>query len=124
MPKEYSAFAGGRMASLAQVSLLGLAAVCFASGGYFMKLSAGLTQPAPTLAVFGLFLLGAALQTLGMRHAALSSAYIVVLGLEAVAALVLGRWWLGEPLGGLKLAGVALVVAGVGVLRLAEAPGP
>ena len=43
-----------------------LAAVCFAVGGYFTKLSHGLTARGPTAVMFALFLAGSALQAAGI----------------------------------------------------------
>ncbi|MGO9264230.1 MAG: hypothetical protein ACLQBA_04970 [Candidatus Binataceae bacterium] len=45
-----------------------LASVIYAVGGLCMKLSNGLTRPFPTAILFALFMLGATLQTLGMRR--------------------------------------------------------
>ena len=45
-----------------------LAALFFTVGGVFMKLSEGLTKFWPTVIVFALFLVGAALQTLAMKR--------------------------------------------------------
>jgi multidrug transporter EmrE-like cation transporter len=98
--------------------LLITAAFSYSAGGYFMKLSEGLTKGLPTTLVFGLFCLGALLQTIAMRHTEMTVTYIVVLGVEAITALLLGWLFLGEGLTLVKLAGVLLVVIGVVVLRL------
>ena len=97
--------------------LLITAAFSYSVGGYFMKLSDGLTKGGPTTLVFGLFCLGALLQTIAMRHAEMTITYIVVLGLEAIAALVLGLLFLGEGVTLVKLVGVLLVAIGILVLR-------
>jgi len=94
-----------------------LAALSFSIGGYFMKLSAGLTQFRPTVLMFALFALGACLQTLAMRGQQMAVTYIVVLGFEAVAAFCLGVFFLRESSSMIKLAGVGLVLAGIVVLR-------
>ena len=44
------------------------AALFFTVGGVFMKLSEGLTKFWPTVIVFALFVIGAALQTLAMKR--------------------------------------------------------
>jgi multidrug transporter EmrE-like cation transporter len=62
----------------------------YSAGGYFMKLSQGLTVRVPTAMVFLCFCLGAALQTVAMRDEALTVTYVIVLGLEAVVAYLLG----------------------------------
>ena len=94
-----------------------LAALSFSIGGYFMKLSAGLTQLRPTVLVFLFFALGAGLQTLAMRDHQMAVTYIIVLGLEAITAFSLGVLFLKEANSLAKLAGVGLVLAGIVVLR-------
>jgi multidrug transporter EmrE-like cation transporter len=106
--------------SLPSLALLVGAALVFSVGGYFMKLSQGLTVWGPGAAVFVCFALGAALQAIAMRGAPMSSTYIIVLGLEAVTAYALGVLALGEPQSWLKLAGALVVVLGVLLLRLAD----
>jgi multidrug transporter EmrE-like cation transporter len=96
---------------------LALASIVYAAGGLCMKLSQGLTRPLPTVALFALFMLGASLQTLGMRRADLAVAYIVVLGLEAVAAVAISIVVLGETCSLSRLGAVALVIAGIAWLR-------
>ncbi|HEY2152657.1 MAG TPA: SMR family transporter [Vicinamibacterales bacterium] len=98
--------------------LVVLAALSFSVGGYCMKLSAGLTRPLPSVLLFALFGLGAALQTLAMRDEPMSVTYIVVLGLEAVTAYALGAIFLNEQSSITKMSGVALVVAGIILLRM------
>ena len=97
-----------------------LAALSFSIGGYFMKLSAGLTQFRPSALVFFFFVLGACLQTLAMRGHSMAVTYIVVLGLEAITALSLGVFFLKESNSVLKIVGVALVLAGIIVLRTGD----
>jgi multidrug transporter EmrE-like cation transporter len=98
-------------------SLTCLAAVCFSVGGYFMKASAGLTELRPTMLVFTFFIAGASLQTIAMRGQQMVITYIVVLGLEAISAYSLGVFFLKEGSSLARLAGVALVLAGILVLR-------
>jgi multidrug transporter EmrE-like cation transporter len=97
--------------------LTGLAALSFSIGGYFMKLSAGLTQFRPTMLVFAFFGVGACLQTVAMRGEPMSVTYIVVLGFEAITAFSLGVFLLGERSSATKMAGVGLVLAGIALLR-------
>ena len=95
-----------------------LAALFFSVGGYFMKLSAGLTHLRPTLLMFAFFSVGAVLQTVAMRGEQMAITYIVVLGFEAVTAMALSMVLLNESASPSKLAGVALVVAGIVLLRM------
>ena len=94
------------------------AALLFALGGYFMKLSRGLTEALPTSLVFVSFCAGAALQTLAMRNETMTVTYVIVLGLEAVAAYLLGTILLQEPTSLMKVGGIALIVAGITLLKL------
>lgn len=94
-----------------------LAALAFSIGGYFMKLSAGLTHLRPTLLMFGFFAVGAVFQTVAMRSEQMAVTYIVVLGFEAITALALSMILLNESATASKIAGVALVVAGIVLLR-------
>jgi multidrug transporter EmrE-like cation transporter len=63
--------------------------------------------------MFGFFSVGAVLQTVAMRGEQMVVTYIVVLGFEAITALVLSMVLLNESGSVSKFAGVALVVAGV-----------
>jgi multidrug transporter EmrE-like cation transporter len=98
--------------------LVVMAAVAFSVGGYCMKLSAGLTRPLPSALLFVLFTIGAALQAVAMRDEPMSVTYIVVLGLEAVIAYALGLIFLNEHSSITKVSGVALVVAGIVLLKM------
>jgi multidrug transporter EmrE-like cation transporter len=94
-----------------------MAALSFSIGGYFMKLSVGLTHLRPTLLMFGFFSVGAVLQTVAMRGHQMAITYIVVLGFEAITALGLSMVLLNETATPSKIAGVALVVGGIVLLR-------
>jgi small multidrug resistance pump len=85
-----------------------------------MKLSEGLTQFRPTLLVFTFFVVGTCLQTVAMRGEQMSVTYIVVLGFEATSALALSVFLLKESSSIVKLAGVALVLAGIVLLRMGK----
>jgi multidrug transporter EmrE-like cation transporter len=102
-------------------TLTGLAAVSFSIGGYFMKLSAGLTHLRPTLLMVGFFSVGTVLQTVAMRGEQMAITYIVVLGFEAIAAFALSVFLLNEGSSLPKFAGVALVLAGIVLLRSGKA---
>ena len=98
-------------------TLAGLAALSFSRGGYFMKLSDGLTQLRPTMLMFACFTVGTVLQTVAMRGEQMAVTYIVVIGFEAIPALVLNMFLLNESGSVSEFAGVALVLAGIVVLR-------
>jgi multidrug transporter EmrE-like cation transporter len=93
------------------------AALSFAVGGYFMKLSHGLSRVGPAALVYICFGLGASLQTLAMRDEQMTVTYVIVLGLEAVAAYLIGALLLDEITTPAKLGGIALVVAGMVLLK-------
>lgn len=94
-----------------------IAATCFAVGGLLMKMSSGLTRLWPTVAFLGLFAVGAVMQALAMRGGAMGSVYVAVLGLEAVLAVSLAVFWLGERLTAVQLGAILLIVIGVALLR-------
>jgi multidrug transporter EmrE-like cation transporter len=94
-----------------------VASTAFAAGGLFMKLSAGLTRPWPTIAFSLLFLAGAMLQALGMRGSDMGVSYVFVLGVEALVATGLSAAYLHESFPPSRIAAVLLVVAGVMWLR-------
>ncbi len=93
------------------------ASLLYALGGLCMKLSSGLSKPAPAAMVFVLFLAGATLQTLGMDREDMGVAYILVLGLEAIAALLLSIFVLKETCSISRLLAVGVVIAGIVWLR-------
>ncbi len=98
------------------------AALAFTVGGVFMKLSQGLTQPLPTLAMLGLFGLGAALLTLSIdARGELGPAYLVVLGLEAVLAFAFGAMLFGEHANLGRFVGLGLLVAGMILIEVGAA---
>src|SRR5262249_20941554 len=94
-----------------------LAALLFSVGGYFTKLSAGLTARGPTAAMFALFVLGAGAQALAMRDETMAVTYVIVLGLEAVMAYLLSTLVLHEASSAIRVGGIVLVVAGIVLLR-------
>lgn len=98
--------------------LYSLAAALYVAGGTFMKYSQGLTRLAPTLALVAVFSAGALVQAWAMKHEALGSSYVVVLGLETLLAVAVGSLIFAEQMTVKMLCGVTLVVVGIVVLRL------
>jgi small multidrug resistance pump len=96
-----------------------LAALFFTVGGVFMKLSDGLTKFWPTLIVFALFLIGAALQTLAMKREDLAVTYLLVVGLESILAFLFGVLVFSESCTPVRIAGVLLITGGIVSLRSA-----
>jgi multidrug transporter EmrE-like cation transporter len=97
--------------------MLVLASVAYAAGGLFMKQSDGATRLLPTVTFLALFGSGALLQALGMRQADMGLSYVFVLGVEAVAAVVLSAFVLHETYTPSRLAAIGLVVIGIVWLR-------
>ncbi len=99
------------------MTLLFSAALMFALGGLFMKLSEGGTHLWPTIAFYVLFLAGAFLQARAMSRVGMGVVYIAVLGLEAAIAFAISLGYFRESYSLAKLVGVGLIVAGVALLR-------
>lgn len=95
-----------------------IAAALYVAGGILMKYSQGLTKLLPALALVACFGAGALLQAWAMRDDALGPSYVVVLGLEALLAVVAGSVIFAEDVTIRTLSGVGLVVLGIVVLRL------
>jgi len=100
-----------------QLTLAGLLEVVWALG---IKRTEGFTRLWPslyTLAAMGLsfYLLARAVRTLPI-----GTAYAVWVGIGAVGTALFGMLFLGEPRALLRIGSVALIVAGVVGLRLAE----
>ena len=96
-----------------------LAALFFTVGGVFMKLSEGLTKFWPTVIVFALFAMGAALQTLAMKREDLAVTYLWVVGLESSLAFAFGVLLFSESCTPARIAGVLLITGGIVSLRSA-----
>jgi multidrug transporter EmrE-like cation transporter len=100
------------------VIALVLSSTAFAVGGAFMKPSRGFTRLVPSGIVIACFILGAVGMTLAVQRGTLGRTYLIGLGLEAVAAVVIGVVVLGERLSTSQTAGVMLVVSGLMLVRL------
>ena len=99
------------------------AALLFAVGGVFMKVSSGLERLVPGSIALALFLAGAVVQTLALKHAELGVAYVFVLGLEAVLAFVFGALFFAESVSLPKVLGVALIIGGFALLNVGTSAG-
>lgn len=93
------------------------AAFLYAVGAIFMKASDGLRNVPSAVLVYACFGAGATLQAIAMRKVEVGVANTIVLGVEAIAALVLGVLFFRESLSGTKLTAIALVAGGVWLLR-------
>ena len=84
-----------------------------------LKASAGFSRPVPSglFLVFGVASFG--LLSLALRSLPVGTAYAVWTGIGAVGTALVGIAYLGEPATALRLACIALIVAGVVGLRFA-----
>jgi len=99
------------------IAFYSLAAALYVVGGVLMKYSEGLTKLLPAAALVCCFSAAALIQGWAMKREALGPSYVVVLGLEALLAVVAGTVIFAEELSVKMLSGVALVVIGIVVLR-------
>jgi small multidrug resistance pump/quaternary ammonium compound-resistance protein SugE len=93
------------------------AAACFTGGGLLMKPAAGLSHIWPSVGVFVLFVVGAALLAVAVhRHGEVGPTYLVVVGLETVLAFTLGVAVYHEQLNSTRVVAVMLVLSGTVML--------
>ena len=99
-------------------SLLLVAGVLDVLWALSMKQAAGYTRPGWTL--LSLVLLASFVWLLGRSLTVLpvGTAYAVWTGIGAAGTAVAGIWLFGESLSLARVAGIGLIVAGVGVLKL------
>jgi small multidrug resistance pump len=84
-----------------------------------MKLSRGLTEPVPSIAVVVFYVCSAAAVILAMKILELSTAYAIWSGVGTALAAAIGVVYFREPLILFKLGSLALVILGVVGLSLA-----
>ena len=87
-----------------------------------MKYSEGFTRLWPTLIVFAVGLVSFYLLSLCLKHIPVGTAYVVWTGIGAVGGAVAGMILFGEPRHVLRLASMALVLAGIVGLKLTSSP--
>ena len=91
------------------------AAACFTGGGLLTK--PALSRIGPTVAMFGLFVIGAALLAAAVdRDGEIGPAYLIVVGLETVLAFALGVALYDEQLTTLRIAAVMLAMSGTAIV--------
>lgn len=83
-----------------------------------MKLSHGFTRVGPSVVTLLSLVMSFALLSVSMRTLPLGTAYAVWTGIGAVGAFVVGVVALGEPLTGGRVVAAALIVAGLGLMKL------
>lgn len=100
-----------------QAILLIAAALCFAVGGVFMKYSNGATKIGASAAFLALFSAGAIAQAMAMKSTSMGLVYVLVLGLEALAATAISVVYLREGFSWQRAIAILLVVVGISLLR-------
>lgn len=96
----------------------GLAEVAWSQS---IKPTQGFTRPLPTLICFVLGASAVYLLTRAMADLPVGTAYCVFTGIGAIGAVTLGVVWSGDPISPARVFGLALLVAGLLVVRLGEA---
>ena len=85
---------------------------------FTMKLSQGFTRGGPTAVTVLAMLASFALLSISMKTLPLGTAYTVWTGIGTVGAFVVGVVVLGEPLTVGRVLAVALIVAGLCIMKL------
>ena len=90
------------------------ASLCFSIGGIFMHMSQGVSQILPTSLIYICFGLGATLQTLTMqKYGGMGMTYVLIIGIEAILAVIFGAIIFQEGYSLLRLVGIGLIITGV-----------
>lgn len=100
---------------------LALAISVEVAGTSLLKLTDGFTRLWPTAGVLVAYSLAFLFMAQAVKVVPVGVAYALWSGLGTAAIVAIGAVFLGEPLGVIKVIGVALVIAGVVVLNLGGA---
>jgi small multidrug resistance pump len=88
------------------------------TGTTCMKLSEGFTRPVPSVLLFVFYLLCITFLTLALKTIDIAVAYAIWSGLGTALLAAIGMTYFKEPVTALKLASIALIIAGVVGLNL------
>ncbi|KPC81758.1 MULTISPECIES: DMT family transporter [Streptomyces] len=102
-------------------ALLAAAIAAEVAGTTAMKYSEGFTRLWPSVVTVVGYVLAFALLAQTLKTLSVGTAYAIWAGAGTAAVAAIGILWMGEPAGLAKLAGIALVIAGVVVLNLGGA---
>ena len=83
-----------------------------------LKYTEGFSRPGPTAATVAAMLASFVFLSMGVRTLPVGSAYAVWTGIGAAGTALLGMWLFGESREAVRLACIALIVAGVVGLRV------
>jgi small multidrug resistance pump len=101
--------------------LLAAAIAAEVAGTTAMKYSEGFTRLWPSLVTVVGYLLAFTLLAQTLKTLSVGTAYAIWAGAGTAAVAAIGILWMGESAGLAKLAGIALIIAGVVVLNLGGA---
>ncbi|MFB8026739.1 DMT family transporter [Streptomyces sp. NPDC056465] len=101
--------------------LLAAAIAAEVAGTTAMKYSEGFTRLWPSLVTVVGYVVAFALLAQTLKTLSIGTAYAIWAGAGTAAVAAIGILWMGESAGLAKLAGIALVIAGVVVLNLGGA---
>lgn len=102
-------------------ALVGAAVLAEVGGTSLLRATEGFSRLVPSVAVLGLYAVSFALMARAVTALQVSIVYAVWSAAGTAAIAVVGVLFLGEPLGTVKVLGLALIIAGVVVLNLAGA---
>ena len=83
-----------------------------------LKYTEGFTRPVPTVLTVAAMVVSLGLLGLALRDLPVGTAYAVWTGVGAVGTAALGIFLFGDPATPLRLASIALIVAGIAGLKL------
>ena len=95
-----------------------LAIVAEVAGTTFMKLSGGLSRLLPSLAMLGCYAISVGALALAVKRFEIGVAYAAWSGIGTALIAVIGVVFFREEVNALKIASLALVIAGVAGLNL------
>ncbi|MDQ0797021.1 multidrug efflux SMR transporter [Streptomyces sp. B1I3] len=101
--------------------LLAAAIAAEVAGTTAMKYSEGFTRLWPSLVTVVGYVLAFTLLAQTLKTLPIGTAYAIWAGVGTAAVAAIGILWMGESAGSVKLAGIALIIAGVVVLNLGGA---
>lgn len=84
-----------------------------------LKMSDGFTRLWPSVVTVAGAGLSFWVLSVAMRELPAGTAYAVWVGIGALGVAILGMVWFAEPVTALRIAGIALIVAGIVTLKLA-----
>jgi len=100
---------------------LGVAGILEVAWSQSIRPTDGFTRPLPTLLCLALAVAAIVPLSKAMEQLPVGTAYVVFTGIGGLGAVVLGIFVAGDALTTARVAGAALVIAGVATLRAAGA---